>query len=135
MISFYLPIKTVSEANTSEHWSASSKRHRNQQFFIRAIFNTQGKEIELPCRITLIRCASRLLDDDNLVSAFKWVRDEISECILLGHTNRRLRTPKGRMDCDPRIKWEYAQEKSKVQGVRIEIEPLPDTSQGQIDHE
>lgn len=74
--------------------------------------------------------AIRDYDDDNLVSAFKWIRDEISECLIEDSTGKfayeipektRVNKAKGRRDSDPRIKWEYAQEKSKNKGIRIEI--------------
>jgi hypothetical protein len=125
-----IPLKTVSEANCSEHWTISSKRHRQQQFFVRALFHGLDRDVSIPCKITLTRLNSRGLDDDNLVSAFKFLRDEVSECIFPEKRmhyikNGKARAIKGRADSDPRIKWEYAQEKSKKMGVRIEIESLP----------
>ena len=78
-----VPIKTVSEANSSEHWTVSRKRHRTQQFFIRALFHGLKHSIQLPCKITLTRLNSRLLDEkDNLPMSFKWISDEISECLI-----------------------------------------------------
>ncbi len=65
----------------------------------------------------------------------KWVRDQVSECILPEKTKTyvtdkgKLRTLKGRADDDPRLHWEYAQEKSKTMGVRIEIEPSGNSGQ------
>ncbi len=128
-IMWELPLTTVSEANSSEHWTKSSKRHRQQQFFVRAMFHGLKKEIPLPCKITLTRLNSRALDDDNNVSAMKWIRDEISECIFPEKRKAvmtgkgKIRPIKGRADDDPRLHWEYAQEKSKSIGLRIEIEP------------
>jgi hypothetical protein len=129
-ITWEIPIKTVSEANVHEHWTESSKRHREQQFFVRAAFAKEGREIPVPCKITLTRLNSRALDDgDNLPMAFKWIRDEISEQILCDkkheYLNFRgcLKHQKGRWDDSPLLQWEYAQEKSKTQGIRVEIEP------------
>ena len=124
-----IPLKTVSEANSSEHWTVSSKRHRQQQFFVRALFHGLDRKVPVPCKVTLTRLNSRALDDDNNVSSMKFVRDEISECIFPEkrkfYVKKGKAIPvKGRADCDPRIKWEYAQEKSQKMGVRIEIEPL-----------
>lgn len=122
-----LPLKTVSEANCSEHWTIKSKRHRQQQFFIRSIFAKEKKEITLPCTVYMVRLSPRLLDDDNLLSAFKWIRDEISECLLPDKKkvyltkNGKIRKVYGRCDDDPRIKWIYGQAKSKKTGIRIEI--------------
>ncbi len=130
-----IPLKTVSEANSSEHWSVSSKRHRQQQFFVRALFHGSNDPIPLPCTITLTRLNSRGLDDDNLVSAFKHLRDEIALCIFPEKRkccllkNGNTRRIKGVGDSDPRLHWEYAQEKSKTMGIRIEIEPFGNTEQ------
>ncbi len=46
--------------------------------------------------------------------AFKYVADAIADQLIPG-----LRP--GMADDDPRITWEYAQEKAKKLGVRIEI--------------
>jgi len=128
-ITWELPIKTVSEANSSEHWIKKSKRHKTQQFFIRLLFKKAQENITLPCQVTLTRLSSRSLDDDNLRMAFKWIRDELSD-LLTGNTkfyiNKKGRAQRiaGRSDSDPRIKWEYAQEACKTQGIRVEIEPI-----------
>jgi hypothetical protein len=101
-----------------------------QQFFVRGIFNREHREIPVPCRITLTRQSNTVLDDDNLMMSLKWVRDELSECILkvepkFYKTKKgKLVQMKGRADSDPRIKWEYKQEKKQRLGVKIEIEPL-----------
>lgn len=128
-IEWYIPITTVSEANTSEHWTKKRQRHKQQQFFIRSLFRRETSETPLPCVITMTRVSPRLLDDDNLRTAFKWIRDEISECIFpektshyISKSGRKIKI-KGRADSDPRIKWEYAQEKGKTLGVKIEIAP------------
>lgn len=128
-IIFEIPIKTVSEVNSSEHWSKKSARHRMQQFFIRAAFNKESQDIPFPCIVKMTRLGPRFLDDDNLRSAFKWIRDEISECLIpekrsfyIG-TNGKPRRIKGQADSDPRITWEYDQEKNSIQGIRIEIKP------------
>jgi len=122
-----LPLKTVSEANCSEHWRVKSKRHKQQQFFIRSLFNNETQKIPLPCIVKMIRISPRSLDDDNLTMAFKWIRDEISEC-LLPQTKKvcvsrkgKFIEIKGRADSDNRIKWQYAQEKKATHGIRIEI--------------
>lgn len=123
-----LPIKTVSEANCSEHWAIKSKRHKMQQFLIRSAYSHESLAIGLPCVITMVRLSPRSLDDDNLTTSFKFIRDELSQCILRikqkWHKNRRgAWIPlKGRHDNDPRITWQYRQEKSKEPGIRIEIE-------------
>jgi len=84
--------------------------------------------------------ANRALDDDNLVSAFKYLRDELSELILgcdrkyYLSKNGKVVPLKGRSDSDPRIQWHYKQEKSKLMGIRVEIESLPDPHTASIPH-
>src|ERR1700677_1823167 len=127
-ISFTVPIITVSEANSSEHWLKKGKRHTQQQWFIRLAFRKHVIELRLPCKVTMVRLAPRSLDDDNLCSAFKWIRDELSECIFPDKRKSyvtkkgQIKTIKGRADCDPRVSWAYAQEKNPILGIRIEFE-------------
>jgi hypothetical protein len=123
-----LPIRTISEANSSEHWKQKSQRHRRQQFFVKQLYMKESQAITLPCIVTMIRLGPRILDDDNLASAFKYIRDEISECLIpekrgvYVRKDGKLIKIKGRADSDPRIKWQYAQEKCPKYGIRIEIE-------------
>lgn len=123
-----LPIKTVSEANCSQHWAIKRKRHKVQQMLIRSLFNGLAMPIVLPCVVKLFRLGTRPLDDDNLRTAFKWIRDEVSECLIPEKRssyvakNGRIRQIKGRADSDPRIEWHYFQEKSHLAGIRIEID-------------
>lgn len=122
-----IPIHTTSEANCTEHYHVKSKRHRQQQFFVRAIFRKEGSSINIPCVVKFIRLSSRFLDDDNLRTAFKWIRDELSECLIpdkrKSYMNKRgkLTAIKGRADSDDRITWQYEQEKNKRMSIRIEI--------------
>lgn len=121
-----LPIKTVSESNCSEHWAIKRKRHKQQQFFVRMLLNSSKPEITLPCKITLTRISSRLLDDDNLVSSLKYIRDEIAayihpEKIIKCKKNKLIYENKGHADNDKNITWSYSQEKG-LMSVRIEIE-------------
>ncbi len=129
-IMWELPLTTVSEANSSEHWTKSSKRHRQQQFFVRAMFHGLKQEIPIPCTITLTRLNCRGLDKfENLPMAFKYIKDEIALCILPEYRkayvtrNGKVKQIKGHGDEDPRLHWKCAQEKSKTMGIRIEIEP------------
>lgn len=123
-----LPLKTVSEANKKEHWTISSVRHRSQQYFVKRAFLRAGCVISLPCTIRMVRVSSRLLDtSDNLPMAFKWIKDQIADCILpeairtYRGKDGKLKPLKGRTDDHPGLKWEYDQEKSGEYGIRIEI--------------
>ncbi len=128
-ISWELPIKTVSEANCSEHWTKKSRRHRQQQHFVRLSYLSHVKEISLPCHVTMTRLATRMLDkEDNLPMSMKWIKDELAECIIqpkeqvYKDKKGKMRVLKGRCDDDPRIIWHYAQEKNPICSVRIEID-------------
>ncbi len=115
IIDWNLPIKTVSEANCSEHWSKKHKRHKLQKKIIWVEFKRKGTKIPLPCHIKLTRVSPRFLDiGDNLPCAFKWIKDSIAAHLTGNYIY-------GRADDDKRITWEYDQEKGKSQGVKIEI--------------
>lgn len=107
-----LPISLVSP-NTMEHWT---KRHRRNKINANAVYFALGKELKLiqgNVAIKLIRVCRRFYDFDNLVFAFKGIRDMICEMI----TGKK----RGHGDNNPRFTWEYAQEKGKPNGIRIEI--------------
>jgi hypothetical protein len=63
----------------------------------------------------MTRYAPRPYDDDNIRSAFKYVRDAISEFVLGLADNKAYKA--GRADNDPRLTWVYAQEKTDTGGV------------------
>jgi hypothetical protein len=126
-ITWELPIKTVSEANCSEHWTKKARRHKAQQWVVRLAFNGLKNPITLPCCVKMTRLGSRYTDSDNLLTALKFVRDEVSECLIpekrASYVTKEGKTKaiKGRADDDPRITWQYDQEKAKKYAVRIEI--------------
>ena len=109
-------IKTVSEANCSEHWSKKSKRHSLQKKAVVWKWLQERPEFDPPCTIILSRIAPRVLDFDNLVSSFKWIKDSIADRINPG-------LAPGRADDDSRISWDYKQERgvSKEYAVKIQI--------------
>lgn len=90
-----LPIKTVSEANVREHWAQRARRAKWQR---RDAYMATPRHT-LPCTVTLTRIAPRTLDDDNLRAALKAVRDGVADRLGVG-------------DRDPRVVWEYGQEKA-----------------------
>lgn len=67
----------------------------------------------LPCVVRMTRVAPRSLDDDNLSSGFKALRDGIAD---------RL----GVKDNDPRVRWEYAQVRGRAKeyAARVMIRPM-----------
>lgn len=101
-----MPITTVSEANSREYWAKKALRHKRQKHQIAMKFLVNPPKLSLPISVRMIRISRGALDDDNLRSALKYVRDEIANQFIPG---KRA----GMSDSDPRIQWEYAQIKEK----------------------
>lgn len=110
-------LRTVSEANNTEHWGKKHRRHKMQRNAVQIYWNLYKATVPLPCTIRLIRIAPRALDiGDNLPMSLKIIRDAICDCIKPGHAP-------GRSDSQD-FTFEYAQYKSempKFYGVKIEI--------------
>lgn len=109
-------LQTVSEANARDHHHVKARRVQLQRQTTAAQLAASGHDpnrYQRP-RVTLTRIGSRLLDDDNLRSALKAVRDAVAGWLGL--------------DDGPRspITWSYRQEttRSPLWGVRIEIEEV-----------
>ena len=111
---FILPIYIASEANSREHWHEKAKRHHNQKDWIKVAM--LHEELRLPCQVKMTRLAPSTLDSDNLITAFKYVRDYIAAEIT-----KDFRP--GRADSTSKIKWCYSQEKSSLYGAKILISP------------
>lgn len=76
----YVPIKLPSLANTRMHWRAMAKIKQQQRRAVK--YALIGKTVPpLPLTITITRIGARKLDDDNLRSACKYVRDQIAEFV------------------------------------------------------
>lgn len=112
---YEIPIRLYSEANRHDHWTKKLKRKKIQQMLIKFNWKKVDKRhIKLPVAIKLIRQGPRKLDDDNLVTAFKWIRDTIADLLIPGLAY-------GRADDSDQISFSYGQEKSKKYGIAIEI--------------
>ena len=113
---FTVPIRLRSEANIKDHWAKKRKRRLDQQKAVAILWNSHIRALTLPAGITLTRQAPRTLDDDNLVSAFKWIRDAIADLITPG-------LARGRADNVEGLSFHYSQEKCKTYGVKITVTP------------
>ncbi len=110
-----LPIKTVSELNSTEHWTKKYRRKKTQGYLIFYEWNQNPPKLKFPLHIILTRLSARQLDiGDNLPAAFKAIRDMLANLIFPG-------LAAGQADSDQRISWEYKQEKSKGYNVKIEL--------------
>ena len=111
-----LPCVVVSEANRRDHWTVRQRRFKGHADAFRAATLVFGVDPPRciafgtrPLAVTLTRLGGRTLDDDNLRSAFKGLRDEVARWIGLD-------------DGDERLTWRYGQEQGNAAGVRIELE-------------
>ena len=111
-ITFTIDGHLPSRANQRGHWRKWAgvwKAQRTAAFEHTVTALMTHEAHELPLVVTLTRVSARYLDDDNLATAFKSTRDGIADALGLD-------------DRDPRIRWEYAQEKGKPPYMRIQIE-------------
>lgn len=112
---WHLNIKTVSEANCSQHWTKVAARRKLQRHTISLAWLKETPNIGLPCTVRLIRIGSKRLDvGDNLPMAFKAIRDAIAERIIPDR-------PPGFADASPLIIWEYDQIKGAPSGIMVQF--------------
>ena len=111
-----LSLRIVSEANRRDHWRVKAARtqlhrisaqcafdyHRNPGALIRAGVPVSG------LTVTMTRIAPRRLDDDNLASGFKAVRDGVAAWL-------------GIDDGSPLIRWVCAERKGPPKGYAAEV--------------
>jgi hypothetical protein len=108
VIHFFVPVKTVSEANAHEHWRVRQKRAKHHRWSAR--FAAEHASIapkEYPITVRMTRVCARKLDSDNLSGSCKHVRDGIAD--WLGVDDGR----------DDLVTWEYAQSIGKIVGVEV----------------
>lgn len=105
------PLHTTTESNAKGHWRTKARRARTQrngtQLVVAAYL--RGRNVAGPMVVTFTRVSARALDDDNLSSAFKHVRDGVADAL-------------GIDDRDPRVSWRYEQRRGVGYGVEIVIE-------------
>ncbi len=100
---FTIPLRTRSASNLREHWGSRARRTKRERSAARLICAAAPRP---PCIVTLTRLAPRRLDDDNLASALKGVRDGIADALRVD-------------DGDPRVVWRYAQRRG---GYAVDVE-------------
>ena len=110
---FTIPVRTVSEANQRDHWAKRARRVKEQRglsaiLTVIALENINFTRKHKWC-IALTRVSPGTLDDDNLRSSMKAVRDGIADAF-------------GWDDRDPRLVWEYDQRhEGREYWVEVEI--------------
>jgi hypothetical protein len=117
-VSLALPVTVVSEMNRRDHWAVRKKRFDKQaDVLVKAItalaWYSEAEGYVWPFGFPLIVTFTRLhnrgqaMDDDNLRSAFKAIRDAIAEWA-------------GLPDNDPGFEWRYEDREGKP-GVVVTI--------------
>lgn len=110
------PIKLVSP-NRYQHWSKRNNTNKALRLILQAWWNRQKQVPKPPCTVSIIRVASRKLDNDNFVASAKSLRDILSDLLVPG-------LAPGQADNEKHgIIWVYGQERGapKEYAVRIEI--------------
>lgn len=96
-----------------EHHMVRYRREGQEKFLVSSMLNTSKiPKPPLPVKVTLVRCSSGVLDDDNATASMKHIRDVIAKWY-------------GVDDGDPeKIQFIVTQEKvrRKSQGTKVRIE-------------
>ena len=104
-----LHMQTRGGMNAREHHMARARRVKAEREQVGWMLGSQAKP-SIPCTVLLTRIApSNGLDDDNLASALKSVRDAFAEWIGVDDKHRDI------------VRYSYAQERGQW-AVRIEAE-------------
>ena len=88
-----------SAANEREHWAVKANRAAVERQWVFLKLQSKGRPPELPVTVEFTRHGTRLLDDDNLVAAYKSCRDGVADWL-------------GVDDGDERITWIVKQRKA-----------------------
>jgi hypothetical protein len=117
MISYIIPVKTVSEANLRCHWAVKARRAKNQRaigmMITRNALAIYDFKPSLGLRIKLIRLGTRKLDTGNVAVSMKAVQDGVCDALGIDDGN------------DAQAIWQYGQELQKkggTIGVKVEIQ-------------
>lgn len=114
---FFLPIKTISEANNTDHWSKKYKRKKSQEQIVKLIVSPHisPENIKFPCELNLTRISPRKLDYDNLCYCFKSLNDILCSLLIPG-------LKAGRADGTGQITTNYFQKKGLQKEYGVEVE-------------
>lgn len=107
---FNLHCRLVSLTNSREHHMAKARRAKQQRGDAKkaTLAELDRANTDRPWLITITRLGKRKLDDDNLASSAKHIRDGIADAL-------------GIDDGDERLRWRYAQDTPLPYGVRVEM--------------
>lgn len=107
-------VAVVSEANRRDHWAVNRKRARLQQEATLLALAGLGKDARdtlrgaKRVRVRFVRIGGKKLDSDNLVGAFKAIRDALAKWLRID-------------DGSDRLDWDWPVQESGQRGFRIEL--------------
>jgi len=120
MLSVVVPIRTVSEMNRRDHWSARHRRSRQQQELTTLLLRTANVDPSLlkpPFVVRLTRVGpGSIKDSDNLAAGTKAVRDAVAAFLKVDDAD---------LVSGSAVRWEVRQERGPVYELRIEIACSP----------
>lgn len=98
-------------ATRREHWSKGHRRVKKERAAVALVLGPARIWASPLLAVTLVRCAPRRLDSDNLVASMKAVRDEVAAWL-------------GIDDGDARVEWRVEQRKATraQQGTIVRVE-------------
>ena len=116
---FEVPVKTVAHVNDRRHWRARKKDSDAEKLALRVAWMRADCPTPptLPVHVRFTRIAPRMLDEDNLRTAPKFIQDELCRCIGLARANGQAR------DEGDVLRVHHHQEKGppKQYAVRVEM--------------
>jgi hypothetical protein len=117
-LELFVPIKIKSVQNLKSHWAHRAAVTKEHKLAVGLMLNLNWSPLPpLPCKITLVALKLHKMDYDNLVSAFKPIRDAVAEFFRPG-------LAPGRADDTDEIEWKYLQVRQANEGVIIKYESL-----------
>lgn len=118
-VTFFVPVKLVSEANVREHWGGRNRRRQVQADAVAVSFYVACKgrrpwSLAMPKNVTFTVYGPKRLDSDNGVSSLKACRDALEGLIVDS-------------DGNPAHQFHYApmvvtRERRGVE-IRVEVQP------------
>lgn len=114
-------LRVYPEMNMRCHWSARRRRFAEQKTMVAAMLNRIGAADRDELRqaaaggklgVRMVRLGGRTIDDDNLSSGFKAVRDQVAAYLLQDDGNKK-------------VKYTPDQESGGSWAIRLELETLP----------
>lgn len=109
---FVIPVRTQTESNCNEHWRTRHRRSKAQREVTSAFLAELSGPPTPPCVVRITRVSRGTMDDDNLASSAKHVRDEIAKWIGVDDKHRDV------------VRYVYEQRRGKEHLLEVEIVPM-----------